>query len=447
MRMGLMLSGIALVATFGGAASVQAQALPQKAQTVQPTVPGTRFNPPAGAVVDDPNRIFGDEAPVFAPLAIVGALGLTPSASLNITYDDNFARLQGGEPLPTRFVSKSEWSFRPNFGLGAERNVGRHRVFLNAGVGRIIYARNTQFNSNRFNVGGGVGLYLGRMCGGQIAAGYSKRDWLVGGFEEAANATAESTTFSSSLNCSTSSGLSGNISYGRGQQQNVSRDGEADRSFANSKFQSLGGSIGYRVGLRGQVGVNVGWSENRFPNQLILGEENRNTITNYSLFAAYRIGSTLNASGSIGKSSVRSNTPGSQTFEGGVWNLGVAYAGPRFGANLSVGQSVNGGGGNQSANFAISRNFTGSVTYRVANGLNLSAGYNHFDQDFKGTLLVPETRQVQNFSGDRLFAGASYGLARFLTLRGDISHQQRRSQPDGAGFKSNQATLGIVARF
>jgi hypothetical protein len=427
-----------------GAAQPINQKMPT--QAVQTPVPGTRFDPPPGAVVDDPNRVFGDEGPFFAALGVVGALGLTPSASLSVQYDNNVARLEDGEPLPSRFRSKADWSFRPNFGLATERNIGRQRLFLNGSVGRIIYANNTQLNNNRFNIGGGIGLSLGRSCGGQVSAGYNKRDWLIGGFDEAANATAETTTFGGTVNCATAAGLSGGIGYNRGRQTNKSEDPAVDRSFADARFQGVTGNIGYRVGSRGQVGVSTAWNENILPNQTILGEENRNTITNFAVFGSYRIGSTLSANGSIGQSRVRSSLPGSEGFTGGTWNFGGSYAGSRFGANFRFAQSVN-GGGNQAANFAVVRDFLVSGTYRLNDRMNISAGYNRFDQDFRGTNLVPQTNQIENFSGDRLFAGAGYRFARVLSLRGDVNYQRRDSQPAGFGFDSTTATLTIVGRF
>ncbi len=439
-------AGLAAVLLTPDAASAQPINQKMPSQAVQSTVPGTRFDPPPGAVVDDPNRVFGDEGPFFAALGVVGALGLTPSASMQIQYDTNVARLEDGQPLPTRFRSKADWSFRPTVGLAAERDVGRQRLFVNGSLGRIIYANNTQLNSNRFNVSGGAGLYLGRSCGGQLTAGYSKRDWLIGGFDEAANASAETTTFSAGLNCSTRMGLTGSVAYSRGQQRNISNEDSIDRSFADANFQTVSGSLGYRVGSRGQVGVSAAWSENVFPNQLVLGQENSNTINTVSIFGAYRIGSTLRANASIGQSRVSSNTPGAVGFEGGTWNFGLGYAGPRFGANLGFGQSVN-GGGNQAANFSINRTFTASGTYRLSNGMSISAGYNRFDQEFRGTLLVPETNQVQGFNGDRIFAATGFQLTRFLSVGTDINYQRRTSTPDGFSFNATVATINLTGRF
>jgi hypothetical protein len=443
---GLLLgAGLASVA-LSVSAPAFSQAVPQKVAVQAAPSPGTRFEPPPGAVVDDPNRVFGDEAPDFAPLAIVGALGLRPFASLVTQYDDNIARQPSDAPLNSRFRSRADWIFRPTVGVRAERPVGRQRLFLNASLGRAIYAKNSQLNNTRINVGGGAGFVLGRTCGGQVSAGYSKRDQLIGNFEDAADATAESTFFSSVLNCSTATGLTGSVGYNRGRQTNRTSDPSVDRSFADARRQSVNGSIGYRLGQRGQVGIAGSWGENVFPNQLVLGEENQNEVTSISLFGNYRVGSALSATAGFGQSKVSSQVPGSQSFSGNTWNLGLGYAGPRFGANLAVSRGIN-GGGNQGANFAIATNLTGSVTYQLNDAMRLSTGYVRTDSDFRGTALIPETNQIQSMTTDRVFVGADYRLRRLLSFGFDLNYQQRSSVPDIFSFKSTSAIFTVTARF
>lgn len=428
-----------------GAASAEAQAVRQQ-QPLQTPVPGTRFDPPAGAVVNDPNRVFGDDGPAFAPLAVVGALGLRPSAGLTVTYDTNFARRPDGAQSGGRFNSRSDFIFRPSAGLAAERNVGRQRLFASVGVGRAIHARNTRFNNNRFNAAGGLGFVLGNRCGGQVQAGYNKRDMLLGGFETAADATAENTTFGGTVNCSTASGITGSVGYNQGSQRNRSDDPSFDRSFADADFKSANGSLGYRVGQRGQVGVSAAWSDNRFPNQLVLGQENQVEIKTLSFFGTYRIGTLLNVNGSVGRTSVSSAVPGAQDFSGGVWNLGVGYTGPRIGANLSTSRSVN-GGGNQAANLSVASDFTASATYRANDSLRFSAGYNRSNLDFESTQLIPNANVVNKFKTNRLFMGADYRLGRLLNMSADINYQRRTSDPDRFSFSATTFVLGVNTRF
>ncbi len=442
LRLGAGLASVAMVWSV----PAQAQPVRQKAAVPAAPSPGTRFEPPPGAVVDDPNRVFGDEAPDFAPLAVVGALGLRPFVSVVAQYDDNVARQPSGAVLNRRFQSRADWILRPTLGVRAERPVGRQRLFLNASVSRAIYATNTALNNNRVNAGGGAGFVLGRTCGGQVSAGYSKRDQLIGGFEQAGDATAESTFFSGTVNCATATGLNASVGYSRGQQLNRTADPSIDRSFADTRRQSASGSLGYRLGLRGQVGVSGVLTQNIFPNQLVLGEAVQNDLIGISVFGTYRIGNTLSANAGAGWTNVSSPIAGAQSFAGGTWNLGASYAGPRIGANLTASRGIT-GGGNQGANFAIATIFSASTTYRLNDAVQFSTGYFRSDSTFEGVALIPQTILLESMQMERIFAGADYRLNRLISFGFDVNHQNRAVVPANFSFNSTSAALSATARF
>lgn len=429
-------AGWAAVLMLSGAAPALAQLPP----------PQPRIEADPGMVVNDPTRVFGDDAPVFAPLAFVGALGLSTTASLITTYSDNVARVGEDEPLPSRFRSKDDWTFRPTLGLGMERPIGRHRLFAGATIGRIFYAQNSNLNSNRLGLSGGADLSLGRACAANLAGAWSRRDTQLGTFEEVVASRQSRSSLGASASCSTVTGISGSLGYNNSWSRNTSDDPTVDRSFADVNSKSLTGSVGYRVGQRGQVGVSANWAENIYPNQIVDGVENSNEIKAFSLFASYRIGNTLRANGSIGRTEVTSGIPGSQGFSGSTWNLGVGYSGPRIGANVGMGQGVNGGAGG-SSNYSITRFLSASATYRVNDRMGVAAGYSYGQSDFRGIDEIPETEAFRATTDHRLFIGADYRLNRFLRLGFDLNHQTRSSDPAEFSYKVNSASLSIGARF
>jgi hypothetical protein len=419
-------------------------AQPAAAQ-IAPPVP--RLEVPPGAVVNDPYRVFGDDAPNFSPLAFIGALGLGGSVGLTTEYSDNVARQRDGEPLPSRFRSKSDWIFRPNASVSAEHGVGRQNLFGSVSVGRTIYARNTQLNSNRFAVQGGGAFTLGQRCGLNARIGIAKRDTQLGAFEEVVASTQTSTTYGASASCRTVSGITASVGYNRGKVVNDSSDPAVDRSFANVRSQSVSGSLGYAVGVRGQVGLQGGWSENSYPNQILQnGEVNRNEVKTVGIFGAYRIGTSLRATAGVGSSEVSSSTPGSQGFKGANWNLGVSYAGPRLGGSIATGRSVNGASGG-SSNYSIRNFVTLGVTYRLNDKMRASTGYSHDKSDFRGISQIPETEVSQQNTNDFIYAGFDYSLNKLLSFSLDLNHQRRSSQPSDFSYKVNTATFGVRARF
>ncbi|PZU47995.1 MAG: hypothetical protein DI568_08525 [Sphingomonas sp.] len=432
-----------LASVAGGVALSLALAFPALAQIAPP---GPRIQYPDGAVIDDPERIYGDDADGFSPLAIVGALGLSVNAGLVTEYSDNVARMAEGQPLSSRFESKDDWIFRPTAGVAFERPLGRNRIFGAATIGRNIYARNHRLNSNRFGVSGGGDFQIGQACNGQVTGGWSKRDTQLGSFEEVVASQQTRTRFGGSVGCSTMMGLTGRVGYNRSSVRNDTDDPNYDRTFADVDSHLVNASLGYRVGLRGQVGVAGSWAENRYINQIIDGEVNTNEIRTVSVFGNYRIGNSLNASGSIGRTRLTSNTPGSVGFSGATWSLGVGYAGPRIGANIGMGRSVNGGRG-VSANYTIQQFYNLSTTYSANDRLRFSTGYSHTKVDLRGIAALPETEVASQNVNNRFFVGSDYSLNSFLRLGLDFNHHRRSSTPSNFSYKVNSVIFSIKAHL
>ncbi|MGL6042906.1 MAG: outer membrane beta-barrel protein [Sandaracinobacteroides sp.] len=400
-----------------------------------------------GAVIDNPYRVFGDDAPTFSPLSFIGALGFSASGNLDVEYNDNVARQDDGEPLPPRFSSKDDWIFRPSLSLSAEYPVGRQRLFGNANVGRTIYSRNSNLNSNTFGFGGGADLAIGSRCGGNVRLGFSKRDTQLGTFEDVVPSTQARSTLGLSATCRSAVGLSATVGYNRGKIRNDSFDPARNREFADVDSQSVNGNIGYAVGSRGQVGFNALWSENIYPKQLLFtGENNQNEIRSLGIFGAYRIGNSLRANASYGQTEVSSNTPGSTAFKGSTWSLGLGYSGPRLGANLATGRSVSGAAGG-SSNYSIRKFATFSTTYRLRDNISASAGYSHDDSDQRGIGQVPDTEVVQSTVSDRVFFGMDYRLNQILSFSADLNHLRRSSNPAQFGYKVNSVSVTARAKF
>ncbi|TPE59824.1 hypothetical protein FJQ54_12920 [Sandaracinobacter neustonicus] len=427
----------------GGLLVTLVVASPALAQ-MQPPTPRQQFN--EGAVIDDPQRIYGDDSDSFSPLAIVGSLGLSGYAALATEYSDNVARVGEGRPMSSRFESKSDWIFRPAAGLNFSRALGRNNISGNASIGRSYYARNSNLNSNRFALSGVGDIALGQACNTSLRAAWSRRDTQKDSFEEVVSSQTARTTIGGSVGCSTQAGISVSAGYNRNWVRNDSNDPDVDRSFADVNSQAAVGSVGYRVGLRGQVGVSGNWGKNIYVNQYVNGVQNETEIRTISGFGSYRIGNTLSANASIGKTKLTSNIEGSNGFSGMTWNVGATYAGPRMGGNISMGRGANGGWGG-SANYSVSRFFSISASYRANDRLSFATGYSHSQADFYGIAAIPETEVSSRNLNDRVFLGANYALNSMLRFGLDLNHHRRSSTPADYSYKVNSVVFSLQARI
>jgi hypothetical protein len=431
-----------------------ASAFPAAAQIVPPGVaPPAPIVPPATTpsgvstgVVADPLRVYGDDAPLLGGLDILAGIGLNVTGALTTEYSDNVARTSGGQPSSSRYKSKDDWIIRPSVTLSGGRPLGRQQLFFTTTVGRDFFARNGLLNRNRFSADGGLSWALGSRCGGRIQGGYSKRGTQFGTFEEVIPSTQERSNFLASANCRTSTGISGNISYNRNKTVNHTDDpaGEIDRSFADVRSHGFSGGIGYPIAGRGEVGVQGNWSSQEFPNQpLATGGLNGSEFYGVNGFANYRIGNSLRATGGLGKSWVNPRAPLAEEFSGLVWNIGLNYSGPRLGASVSTGRSVNGSTGG-SSNYTIGRFFNTSVSYRANPRLSFAGGIATSNTDYRGIDQLPETEDINSAKMRRYFVGADYRLNRIVALSFDFNHQRRSSEPASDSYKVN--TVGLTAR-
>lgn len=418
--------------------------------SVSPFTPAAPAVPGAGVQVD-PGRVFGDDNPLAIGLDVVAALGLNISAALNTEWSDNFARQEEGLPLRNGLESRSDWRFTPSVSVSAGRALGRQQVFVNASLGRDFYARNTLLDKNRLAVNGGFAWTLGTRCGGRLQGGWSKRGTQFAVFEDVVPSTQERSNFLASASCRTSTGLSVNASYDRyNTRSRTSPEAGVDapdRSFSNVNGQGLTGGIGYTLSSRGEFGVSGNWRKLDFPNQFISpSESNGSTITGANVYGNYRVGPSLRVNGSVGFSKVNPKAPGAADFKGTVWNIGLNYTGPRLGAGLSTGRSVNGSTGG-SANYRVNKFFNANVTYRANDRLSASTGYARGNSENRGLSLIPETEIINDSKTDRFFVGADYRFNRILAFSLDYNHQRRRAEPSGFNYKANSVQFGIRANF
>ncbi len=399
-------------------------------------------------VVVDQNRVFEDDAPFAGGLDVLAGIGLNISASLVTQWSDNMRRLSDDTVLPEG-EARSDWRFTPNVAISAGRPLGRQQIFLNAGIGRDFYARNTIRDKNRVNVGGGLAWRLGQRCNGRIQGSWRKRGTQFASFAEVISSTQESTGFFTSATCQTAGRLVGSASYSRANTKNRTDESEVnapDRSFADVESENVSASLAYAL-TRGQVGVSGNWGNYEFPNQFLpSGETNGSKIQGYNLFGNYRIGTSLQANASIGYSKVEPKSPLTQDFSGNVWSIGLNYSGPRLGASIGTGRSVNGSGGGNS-NFSIGKYYNMNVSYRANDRLSASAGYARSNNDYRGTIGIPGTRPINSAIMDRYFIGTDYRLNRLLSFGADLNHQKRSSKPDVFSYDATSVIFSIRANF
>ena len=425
-----------------------AQPVPAVSPSLPPPLPSAPGTGPANVEVD-PDRVFGDdESPDFSPLALLGGFGVGISGSLITKYSDNVARIEDGEPLRIGLESKDDWSFRPTMDISAQRPLGQQALFLNASIGKTFYVQNTLLNRAYLSADGGLQWRLGIRCAGVVQGGWRDRGTQFATFDDVVPSSTETFHFTASASCPTAGGLTPNLAYTYYSAKSRVDDefaGVLDRSFADVRSHGISGGVGYRLSTRGEVGVQAQWRRSSYPNQFLPGgEENYNIINGFNGFVKYRLGRSLSANGTLGYTKVKRPEILGDGFSGAVWSLGLNYTGPRIGASITGGRSVNGSSGGN-ANYSVAKHLAANLSYRMNSRLSASAGAIWRNANMSGLYYVPGTQNVDVRKLDRYFVGADYRMNRILAFSLDFNHQRMRTEPAGFGYKENSVRLAIRA--
>lgn len=443
----LLLAGFAAPLT-----PVMAQASTQVSPSLPPPLPPRQGAAPSTDVVVDQDRVFGDDtidsASDFSPLALLGGFGLAVSGSLITKYSDNVARIEEGEPLRNGLESKNDWSLRPTMEISAQRPLGNQSFFLNVSAGKTFYIRNTLLDRAYLSANGGLQWRLGVRCAGVVQGGWRDRGTQFATFDDVVPSSTQSVHFTANASCPTAGGLTPNISYTYYSAKSRVDDefaGVIDRSFADVHSHGISGGVGYRLSTRGEVGVQAQWRRSSYPNQFLPGgAENYNIINGFNGFVKYRLGRSLTANGTLGYTKVKRPEIAGEGFSGAVWSIGLDYSGPRIGASILGGRSVNGSSGGN-ANFSVAKHVAANLSYRLNTRLSASTGATWRNANMSGLFYVPGTQQVDERKLDRYFVGLDYRMNRIVAFSLDLNHQRMRTEPVGFGYKENSVRLAIRA--
>ncbi len=416
--------------------------------SLPPPLPSTQ--PPDTNVIADTSRVYGDDSDVFFPFQLLGGFGVDIRAALLTRYSDNVARTDDDIPLRPGLHSRSDWSIEPSMSLSARRPLGRQALFANFSVGRRFYFRNTLLDNNNMAAGGGLQWQLGGRCGGTVQGGWTQRGTQFASFLDVVPSRTSTVRASINASCASAGGLSMNVGADYADVSNHTDDDlpqSLNRRYADVHSTGVNGGLGYRLSNRGEIGVQGQWRRSKFPHQLLpTGEPSENTITGVNGYAKYRLGRSIAVHGSLGYSRVKQKFQPDNAFSGTVWEAGVDYTGPRLGASVATGRSVNGSSGGF-ANYSISKFTNATVSYRANSRLSASAGFSHRDNDIGQSYVVPGFELVDNRTLDRYFVGADYRMNRIFSFSLDYSHQRMRTNIEEFRYRENSVVFGIRAQL
>jgi hypothetical protein len=366
-------------------------------------------------------------------------------------YDSNINRRIGGE---------AAWRLSPLVGFSAGLPVGRQQLFIGAEYGRDIVFTQERLNRGRNSIGGGMEWRLGRACSGVIGAERFQRLSVVTEQSELVDNVQTGVVYAGSIGCRTPTG----IGFGGSVQKRIVTNDLETRMPFDLTSTVFAPNFSYGTPSIGQFSVTTTFNSTYYPNRFVATTDGivEDGINIFSGRFGYQRAFGSRLSLSLGASYLKSTPePDSQLaivdnaivsvprggFSGTGYDATIDYTpSQRLAVNLLVRRNVQ-VSPNVGALFIIRTDFGANVTYRLNPSISTGLGGLLTTSDYEQSFSSPGEAARISDNTKRFYANISYSPVKLYSLRLEVAHQLRRSNPVDFNFDSTSVRLNLNVNF
>lgn len=375
----------------------------------------------------------------------VAGRGFSLEGALSSLYDSNILR-DGGRFSQGR--SRGDFLFTPTATLRAGLPFGRQQLFGTVIVGRDFYARNTDFDRTRLNIGGGLNLAAGPTCQGSLFAQYSEQQGRQLDLVNNIPNKQQDTVYQANAGCGRARGFG----FGGGFTRLETGNGNPLYRLFDSQTSTFTANTRFNGGQIGTLTISGTYSDVSYPNRqgAVIATGRGDGVKVYSGQVAYRrdIGPSISANLGVSYIDVRpKQTAGifaAPGYSGPGFDVSLTYhPGVRLSGTLSATRNVT-ASSNVGASYAIDGSYALDLNYKLSSRLNAAVGGSINSRDYRGSFtsaIDPVARG--NDTLHRGYASLSYSPTRLYSVDLTVAQQGRRSTPDDFNFDSTSASVTL----
>jgi len=395
----------------------------------------------------------------------VNGRGFSIEAALDSLYDSNI--LRNSQAFVNGNRRSADFIFTPSATLRAGLPVGRQQLFGSFTIGRDYYARNTDYDRTRINVGGGANLRIGAFCEGSAFAQYNEQQGTQLDLVQSTPNKQQDTQYQLNAGCGRERG----IGFGGGYTRIETRNAAAIFSQFGSNTAVYSGNVRYNSGVLGTLTFTGSYSDISYPNRLIgpggigngigLGNGNgfgSDGVRVYSGQIAYKRNFGPRISTNLGISYVKADpkvpafdltgqrsNPG---YSGPGFDISVGYhPGTRLTGTLSASRNVT-ASANVGALYTVDSGYALDVSYALSPRLNAGVGGSVSTRDYRGAFVsVVNPVPLLNDTLHRVYAQVSYAPVKRYSVSLTVAQQGRQSNPSIYNYDSTSAAVGLRLKF
>jgi Putative beta-barrel porin 2 len=407
----------------------------------------------------------------------------TDSASAAIDNGDD-PPVNGGNLLQTAVVEGRAWRLRGQVGTLYDSNIlrsvdpegavrlspvvafsaglpaGRQQLFFGAEYGRDIVFTQERLNRGRNGIGGGVEWRVGRACSGVIGAERFERLSVVTEQAELVNNVQTGVALAGSIGCRTPTG----IGFGGSVQRRTASNDLVTRMPFDLNSTIFAPNVSYGTPTIGQFSITTTFNSTSYPNRLVPTADGivEDGIKIFSGRFGYQRGFGSRLQLTLGASYLKS-TPQPDTqleivnneivsvarggFSGSGFDASIDYTpSTRLAFSLLARRNVQ-VSPNVGALFLIRTDLGANGTYNMNPAMSVGFGALLSQSDYEESFTSPGENARVSDNTKRFYINFDYSPVKLYTVRIDLVHQLRRSNPAEYNFDSTSVRLNLIVNF
>lgn len=373
------------------------------------------------------------------------------SGRLNTLYDSNINRRIDGE---------SAVRLSPLISGGIGMPVGRQQLFFGALYGRDIVFTQERLNRGRNGIGGGVAWRAGSACSGVIGAERFERLSLMTEQAELVDNVQTAVSVAGSIGCRTPTG----IGFGGSIENRTLTNSLDSRSPFDLRSTVYSPNISYGTPAIGQFSLTGSFNSTTYPNRFTptasgIVEDGIRIISGrvgYQRSFGTRLQLGLGASylktmpepdSQLAIVNNQVVTVPRDDFSGTGYDVSIDYQpSSRLSVGLQASRNVR-VSPNVGALFIVRSDFGADFAYRMNPSMSLGAGARLTKSDYKESFSTEGEAARISDNAKRFYASFDYSPVKLYSVRLQVTHQLRRSNPEEFNFDSTSVRLSLVVNL
>jgi hypothetical protein len=379
--------------------------------------------------------------------AVVGKRDLKIGLRVNAAYDTNVSR-SSKTVAAIRGLQLSDYLLTPAATVSLVQPIGPETIYLNGDAGYVFYKENTQLNSVRASVNGGVLTRLG-ICQQALTAAYrASQNELANIDLGTVKNVQEATIIGAGLQCATTTGLGGNVFASRTETTNQS----AVRRTSDTTVETLNIGAQYGRPSLGTLSLNFAFSGTQFPNRITPGRPVGDGFFTQSYGIGYQraFGTRLQVGAQAATTHVkREFAPAGvdTSFNTPTYSADVTYGfGPRINLQATATRSVVpsqqlGKTYDKITGYGLVGNYKMGPRLSFRGGLQRQDVTSNLDTSISLGPVVTDQRI------NSIYGSVTYSPGRLWSVSLDVRHDERKANLPDFNYTSNRVGVTTQATF